>query len=268
MIKRYNDFLKDKLNESKNNLVCPHCGEEINLGESTFLEKFNNLISLLNDEYYSFSRIVSSNRIIIELSPFIEQSGLTWEEITKNKSLIFDNIDKYCNINGGVDYLLYLLNDKYILGGFTDNLKNDIPELSVKYHYGYHLNNYGRKYLLQCFKSIEDYYDCILQNLIFMLDNFDYFDEENNFSNYFHSLPNNETIDIMKKIDGDWYLNVNKFYDIYLGHIKKTVDSKRGEDHQHKVFNILYNIVSSFFKRDESVEVENIDDTLIKISFT
>jgi hypothetical protein len=270
MIKRYGDFLKDKINESKS-LVCPHCGQEININDASFLEKFDHLISLLKDEYYSFTRIVSNNRIDIELSPFIKEAGLTWEEIEKNKLLIFDNIDKYYSINGGVDYLLYLLDKKYTLGGFDTDLKNNLDELAIKYKYGYHLNHYGEKYLLQCFDSIEDYYECILENLIYIIQEYDNGIRNTNFSYYFESLPESETHDIMKKIGEDWYLNTDKFYDVFLGHTKDAIKNKRGDDIQQKIFNILIDIINSFFEREireEIIEVEGIDDQLIKISFT
>lgn len=258
MIKRFNDFMGDKINENKN--------------DSDFLEKFDQLIEELKDWYSSFTRIVNRNDNI-ELSHHIKEVGLTWDEIEKNKNLIFDNLDKYSSINGGVDYLLYLLSDhKYILGGFDINLDSNIDELVVKYEYGYHLNSYGEKYLLQCFDSLGDYYDCILENLIYVMSvskltsNFDRF-----FKPYHHQELLEISQDVMSKINGVWFLNSDKFYDHYMGNFKDEINHKRGEDHPQKVFNILTDLVDQFFEKDienQLIETEGVEDTLIKISFT
>jgi hypothetical protein len=251
MIKRYQDFLTEKLNESK---------------DLDFMEKFDHLTSLLKNEYYSFTRIATNNRINIELGPFIEESGLTWGEIEKNKKIIFDNIDKYNCINGGVDWLLYRLDEKYILGGFTSDLKDDLDELTVKYNYGYHLNTYGESYLLQCFESMNEYFDTVIKNVIYMIY------QSTNFMNYF-DIQYDEIKDVQEGVMiesyRDWYLDFNQFYDNMMGHFKPKVDSYRGTDHVDKVFNIVKDSIVDFFKveiEENIVEVEEEND-YIKISY-
>lgn len=269
MIKRYQDFLIEKLNESKNKLVCPHCGEEINLTEANFLEKFDHLIHLLQNEYYSFSYIVSSNKTNIELGPFIKEAGLTWEEIKKNKLLIFDNLDRYDSINGGVDYLLYLLDEKYILGGFLNDLDSNLDELCVKYNYGYHFNTYGEKYILQCFESMEDYFGLIIENIIYML----YIADSSKFNSNYFDIQSGEIGNIQSGVitkNGDsWYLDFDKLYNNLMGHFESNIDNKYGDDHVDKVFNIIRDDIKNFFKMEIEEDIIEVDEEgdYIKISY-
>lgn len=268
MIKKYQDFLRDKINENLNK-------DQLNKEEKDFLDKFDKVINYLRDEYYSFTRLVASHYHSIELGPAFVAGNLTWDEIKKHKDLIFSNIDDYCSINGGVDWLLYRLDSKYILGGFDDDLKSfskygdgGISELAIKYNYGYHLSTYGEAYLLQCFDSIDEYFETVISNAIFMC----YFGEVG-FDNYF-SINSEDLIKVRDEItlvkkDRDWYLDLNKIYDVLMGYFKPSIDKYRGSDHIDKVFNIIRSLIDSFFEREikeKLIETEEVED-YIKISY-
>jgi len=256
MIKRYKEFLVEKLDD-----------------QDIFLVRFENLIDELRSNP-SFTTIARFSRInpSEELSAAMDDLGLTWTELKANKLLIFEHINRYDSINGVVDWLLYNLNQEYVLGGFENDLETNLDELSVKYEYGYHLNVYGEKYLLQCFDSMQEYYNTIITNIFYLM----FFSEYNGVRKYFDfkgsDFNSKSKIDfssaIIRQEESVWYLDFSQLYDLLMGHYKESINILRGSDHVEKVFNLIISLLEDFFNRDiqAGIIVVEEENDYIKIS--
>jgi len=140
-----------------------------------FFKKFNLLISHLPFESFSsFAKNTKySNDMSNDLPDVIDHcikiSGLTWNEILKNKGIIKRFINLYDKLGGFIDVILYKLDDSYILGGFDKewfNSNDGLEDLSIKYSYGYHQTTYGSLFIKSCFGNYEKYFISVIYGVI------------------------------------------------------------------------------------------------------
>lgn len=140
-----------------------------------FLKKFNLLISHL--PFYSFTSFAKntkySNLVSDDVPDVIEHcikiSGLTWNDILKNKGIIKKFINLYDKLGGFIDILLYKLDDSYGLGGFNKEWFSSLDglnDLVIKYSYGYHQTTYGSLLVKSCFGNYENYFTSVIQGMI------------------------------------------------------------------------------------------------------
>lgn len=116
-------------------------------------------------------------------------------------------------------------------------------------------------------KTIQDIFE-LIENIYFHIYDIGnliiFLSKTNTFKKYFDikSISNESLTKIMKKQGDDWYLDVDEFYNVFMGHFEDRINNDPGIDHFEKVFNIILSIVE---KNLHLFKIEVIE-TYIKIS--
>ena len=79
--------------------------------------------------------------------------------------------ENFVSNNGFYDYLVYKYDNSHPLSGNLLSDSGDIDEdIVIKFDYGYHNYDLGRKYILQSFDTISDYYEMYINTKMKDLD--------------------------------------------------------------------------------------------------
>jgi hypothetical protein len=183
-----------------------------------------------------------------------------------NKDIILKD-DDFINNNGFMDILLYqYFKDDVSLSGYKLEDQND-EEFYIKYTYGYHNYNLGRKFILQSFDSIDDYFKETSEKFLNGLSDLNYIKDKNiikyfseikNISNcyvVFISIPllykyafnnNNDNIVSLLQLNNTLYSIKNDILVCYIGnnkvHIPDSLFNKITEDIYIKYQMLKYNL--------------------------
>lgn len=140
----------------------------------------------MNTTYKEFTYKEKSKKILNIIGDFIENNGLEGsftnhfkekdsdKEIDKLLKILRDNNcdfqifyqdfkdeilkDHYFTGDGYfLDLLLYKFEDRYPIGGLSLD-ENELDEHVIKYKYGYYKYDLGKKYILQTYSTLEDYF--------------------------------------------------------------------------------------------------------------
>jgi len=85
-----------------------------------------------------------------------------------------DNLDEiledplFISANGFMDYLIYTYDNSYPLSG--NDCSDDGEEIEIKFDYGYHNYDLGKKYLVQNFGTLSNYFEKYLTYKLEQLD--------------------------------------------------------------------------------------------------
>jgi hypothetical protein len=183
MLKSYQDFLKERVNENimytdTYDLVFEYIGE------------LNKDLKYSDASFSSYANRDNGDERLDEVVPgYIEKLNKKFGEKTMKKiadELISSNsANGYTGYSGLVDVILYHYNNKFPLGGYY---VDDYNETVIKYAYGWHTKKYGKMAIEQTFDSKEEYLksmvssieqeierntspDSIIQNTLVGLDN-------------------------------------------------------------------------------------------------
>lgn len=139
-----------------------------------FLSKFHLTLEELPVD--SWSRIskkgsgeLSSEEAWYEINLSLKMVGLRWDDVVKNKDVIFENIDTYSYLNAHTDIILYNLDNNYEVSGWPGDIVDNIEEIVIKYRYGYHHTTYGRIFIKRYWGSVESFIEKYAKNILYCL---------------------------------------------------------------------------------------------------
>lgn len=238
--------------------------------DEKFFTKFNEFISYISVGSPSWNRLskngsrFNSESIWLEIKDGLSEFGLTWINIQYNRKFILKNISAYSSMNAYVDIIMYQFDNKYKVGGFSEDMCDDFDEISIKYNYGFHQTTYGRLMIKLYWGSMEKFFKQVLDNI------YKIFLEKSIIRDY---LLNNDTDYLLKQIkdedallvewnDGvskifleNFYISINsylisnlkgdylKFKSFFLNWIDKTLDY---DDIQDESSYIIVDFTNSF----------------------
>lgn len=161
----------------------------------------------LDEEYFpSFSRYFNrdGNEDIAKLRKFLKEYNIDLDKFMKDYLEKILDDDFFIYANGFMDYLIYCYDKKYPLGG--EEMRS-VDDVMVKFDYGYHKFNLGKKYILQTYESLGAYFemavDCLFTNKL---------KEESYFINKYDN--SNVFVFVAPSISG---LDVNKILHLFNG---------------------------------------------------
>ena len=164
--------------------------------------------SFMNDSYYK----ADYKSDIKKLNDFLIKSfNYDLDKFFKEYDKEIYSDDFFVSQCGFIDALLYTYDQKYPLSGFPLQKNTGNDEVVIKYEYGYQNYDLGKKYLLQNFNTLEDFYFDCANNF------FTYHNDKSGFK-YFTDIEKNlykfSLVD--KKNKGSLCVfDVHKFYELY-----------------------------------------------------
>jgi hypothetical protein len=104
----------------------------------------------------------SGNEDVGMLRDYLKNKGIILDKFMKDNWDIIIEDDFFISKNGFMDYLLYCYDKKYPLSG------NKMYEGDVltKYNYGYHNYDLGKKYILQNYTALKNYFNKFIETYI------------------------------------------------------------------------------------------------------
>lgn len=233
------EFLKEWLSASDEHrdFMYDEIKNYISIFKKTELE---NNQSFMNGAYYR----ADYETDIKELNAYLIKS------FNYNLDIFFDEYNKeiysddfFTQTCGFLDTLLYTYDQKYPLGGFFLEKNTGNDEVVIKYDYGYQNYDLGKKYLLQNFDTLEDFYfECASKF-------FTYYNEVSGFK-HFKDIEKNLNMFSMvdRKEKGSLCIfDPRKFYSLYKNSLsEKSYDEssaiyyieKSLENLNHKYFEV------------------------------
>lgn len=200
------------------------------------LENFESSISFMIGGYYStnFSNV---RKDILKIAEKLDvEYGIDLVTFFKNYNNEIYKDSDFISSCAFVDCLLYWYDsEKGILGGYK--LKDSETEFSkeefvIKYKYGYCNYDLGKRYILQSYKSIEEYYEVTSKHFLYGL------------------------------IESDWSLTSNKIDEI----VKKCSITKKYSDNSYVIYihlRYLYFLLDATYPDD----IDNLKDNLGPIKY-
>lgn len=120
-------------------------------------------------------------------------------EIYIKKNLTFKNYeDNFNDIDGSVDYFMYrMLGDDVEIGGYNLKENQDEYDNVIRYEYGYQDYEYGRLWILQSYKSIDEFVNHTYEVYMKSIENGD---EIINGSKFLSNLSDDNLLSILRRL--------------------------------------------------------------------
>jgi hypothetical protein len=147
---------------------------------SGFFKRFNYFISLFDrgagSSYSNLCRVsnrrdpdYTSEYVQQEIDEKLIQAQIEWKEIVSHKKEIFKCLELYDSLCGLVDVILWRLDTKYNVGGWSREwVKSDEGKIDsvIKYQYGYHNTSYGSIYIQNMYSDVKNFFSDVGNSIL------------------------------------------------------------------------------------------------------
>lgn len=213
----------------------------------------NNYVEVKNDIKILENELKKQN---FDLTKFFE----------KYKDEIYKDYD-FTQVNGFYDSLLYYFDDKDGLLSGNKLLGSEDIEYVYKYKYGYYNYDMGKKFILQSFKTLKDYYKTTAKKFLLGLMDINYSIDKKDIKKLSIILPNNDSFILLIHLRILYsLLRYNKMsYSEFKNEFKEIIKGSRFESNGD-IIQILIgdNYTGNVISQDKYNEIKNKFDIIHK----